>query len=214
MDNAIVGGVTPGVAGIILVGGQSRRMGQNKALLLMPGQASLTFVEYLASLLAEMCGEVVLVARDQASGQRYLSFADAPRWRQVYDQVPGIGPLMGLLSGLQAASFSHALVLAVDLPFVEPALLTWLCHFPLTDEVLVPRVQGIPQVLLARYPRSVLPVIKQCISNGRRDPQSLLDKVPVHFLEEEQLRLFDPELRSFRNLNTPEDLAHATSWPA
>lgn len=199
----------PGVAGIILAGGRSRRMGRNKALLESPGGSHLTFVEHLASQLAQQCPEVLLVARDQTSGEEYLSASANQNWRMVYDQVPNQGPLMGLFSGLQATVFSHALVLAVDLPFAQPALLSWLCAFPLAAEVLVPRVQGIPQVLLARYPRAMLPAIEECLRAGRRDPRALLEKVPVRFLEEEQLRELDPELCSFRNINTPEDFEQA-----
>jgi molybdenum cofactor guanylyltransferase len=200
----------PGVAGIILTGGQSRRMGRAKALLPVPGRDGLTFVEYLASLLSEMCREMLLVARDERSCQKHLLLLEKHQpLRLIYDCVPDQGPLMGLWSGLQASSFSHALVLAVDLPLVEPALLAWLCAFPLTDEILMPRVQGIPQVLLARYPRSVLPALEVCLQGGRRDPRALLDLVPVRFLEEETLRAVDPDLRSFLNVNTPADLQEA-----
>ena len=197
----------PGVAGIVLAGGRSRRMGRNKALLPLPDDSSLTFVERLASLLAEICSEILLVARDETNGKEYLSVSRKQNWRLVYDQIPDQGPLMGLYSGLQASTFSHALVLAVDLPFVQPALLSWLSAFPLTDKVLLPRVQGIPQVLLARYPRAILPTIEDCLRAGRRDPRALLEKVVVRFLEEDQLREVDPGLRSFVNINTPEDFS-------
>lgn len=182
-------------------------MGSDKALLPVPGSTSQTFVEHLASLLSALCSEVLLVARDKASGEAYVSAGTQVTWRLVYDQEDERGPLMGLYSGLRAATGSHALVLAVDLPCVRPELLAWLGTFPLTDEVLVPRVAGIPQVLLARYPRAILPALEACLEAGRRDPRSLLDRVPVRFLEEEQLREIDPDLRSFANINTPEDLA-------
>ena len=197
----------PGVAGIVLAGGRSRRMGRDKALLPVPDAPSLTFVERLASLLANNCSETLLVARNETSGREYASLPGCKRWRVVCDQVADYGPLMGLYSGLQAISFSHALVLAVDLPFVRPGLLSWLSSFPLTDKMLVPRVHGIPQVLLARYPRSLLPAIEECLRAGRRDPRALLDKVVARFLEEEQVRAVDPELRSFVNINTPEDFS-------
>lgn len=203
--------VRPGVAGIILVGGHSRRMGRDKALLPSPDGSSLTFVERLATLLAGLCREVLLVARDEASGREYAFVRQHWNARLVCDQAADRGPLMGLYSGLRAVSFSHALVLAVDLPFVRPSLLSWLSAFPLTDEVLMPRVQGIPQVLLARYPRSLLPTIETCLQAGRRDPRSLLAMAAVRFLEEELIREIDPELRSFVNVNTPEDFAQAIS---
>jgi molybdenum cofactor guanylyltransferase len=198
-------------AGLILAGGYSRRMGQDKALLPVPERTCVTFVEHLASLLAEICVQVLLVARDETSGKEYLSLPTAHSWQVVYDQIPGQGPLMGLYSGLQAISTSHALVLAVDLPFVQPALLSWLHAFPLTEELLVPQVQDIPQVLLARYPRSILPAIEACLQRGRRNPQALLTMVPVRLLPEEQVRQIDPELRSFLNINTPEELSSSRS---
>lgn len=197
----------PTVAGIILAGGRSRRMGTDKALLPTPAQTSRTFVEHLAGLLSAHCTEVLLVARDETSSQQYSSISPQQPWRLVYDQLPDQGPLMGLASGLRATTASHALVVAVDLPFVQPALLAWLGDFPLTDELIVPRVQGIPQVLLARYPRAILPTVESCLRDGRRDPRALLERAPVRFLEEEQLREVDPELRSFVNVNTPEDFA-------
>lgn len=202
-----------GVAGIILAGGRSSRMGRNKALLAIPGEPSLTFIERLASLLSTLCPEVLLVARDEMSGREYESFPSQQICRIIYDQVPDQGPLMGLYSGLQAISYSHALVLAVDLPFVKPELLAWLHAFPLNDKALVPRVQTIPQVLLARYPRTILPVIVECLQSGRRDPRVLIAKAPVRFLEEEVVRDIDPDLRSFVNINTPEDFHRASSLP-
>jgi molybdenum cofactor guanylyltransferase len=200
------------MAGIILTGGYSQRMGRDKALLPVASETPLTFVEHLASLLSPICNTVHLVARDETSGRVYAALPTSQTWQLIYDQVPGQGPLMGLYSGLQAISSSHALVLAVDQPFVQPALLSWLHAFPLSGEILIPRVQGIPQVLLARYPRAVLPAIEACLKRGRRDPRALLDLVPVRFLEEDVLRTLDPELHSFLNINTPEDLAQAHSY--
>jgi molybdopterin-guanine dinucleotide biosynthesis protein A len=201
--------VRPGVAGVILVGGRSRRMGRDKALLPFPHGSALTFVERLSTLLTELCGEVLLVARDETRGREYSFVCQRQNVRLVYDQAADHGPLMGLYSGLHAVSFSHALVLAVDLPLVRRSLLSWLSAFPLTDEILMPRVQGIPQVLLARYPRSLLPTIELCLRLGRRNPRSLLAQAPVRFLEEAELREIDPDLRSFVNVNTPEDFEQA-----
>jgi molybdopterin-guanine dinucleotide biosynthesis protein A len=199
-----------GVAGLILAGGRSSRMGSDKALLTFPGASSFTFVERLVSRLAEYCMEILLVVRDEESGRVY-PFASDAHLRLVCDQVPGQGPLMGLYSGLQACSCSHALVLAVDQPFVRSELLAWLCSFPPGSESLVPRIQGVPQVLLARYARTLLPTIEECLQAGRRDPRALLTCAPVRFLEEEQVRTVDPDLRSFVNINTPQDFQRALS---
>ena len=189
-------------SGIILAGGHSRRMGQNKALLPHPGNQSVTFVEHLASILTPLCAEVLIVARDEAQAPGYTP----PGVRVLFDLVPDSGPLMGLYTGLNAATTQRALVVAVDMPYVSPGVLSFLLSQPLTDAMLVPLVNNIPQVLLALYPRSIIPFIQERIRQGRRDPRSLLEIAPVQYISEEQLRKVDPHLRSFINVNTPEEL--------
>jgi molybdopterin-guanine dinucleotide biosynthesis protein A len=188
-------------AGIILVGGRSKRMGRDKAHLPLPGKERVTFVAYLASLLTSQCSEVLLVARDATQAADYA----LPHVHIVTDQVPDIGPLMGLYTGLSAMHASHALVTAVDMPFVQPAMVTFLLSQPLDNALLVPIVNDIPQVLLAVYPRAALPAIEERLQAGRRDPRSLLDVAKVRYIEEAQLRKVDAELRSFVNINTPEE---------
>lgn len=190
------------VAGIILTGGRSRRMGRDKALLPLPGDNQSTFISHQAALLSTFCDEVVLVARNEEQAANCV----LPGVAVVVDQVPEVGPLMGLYSGLRSMQATHALVVAVDMPFIQPALITFLLSFPRDDALLVPVVDGAPQVLLAIYPRSLLPTIEACLQVGERAPRALLKASRVRYIEEEQLRQVDPQLRSFVNLNTPEDL--------
>lgn len=194
------------IAGIILAGGQSRRMGRNKALLSVPGHESSTFIERVIALLAPLCAEILIVARDQEMAAAYAPLARA---RIVTDLVSGHGPLMGLYTGLRETRMSHALVLAVDMPFAQPALLSYLLSLPRGDAVIVPVVNGVSQVLFAIYPRSIIPLIEARLHEGRRDPRSLLDIAPVKYIDEERLRRVDPELRSFVGVNTPEELRDA-----
>ena len=178
-------------------------MGRDKALLLLPGNQAVTFLEHLASLLSASCAETLIVTRDQAHALGYAF----PGVRITFDKTPGQGPLMGLYSGLSAIHTRHALVAAVDMPFVQPAVLSFLLSQPLAPHtLLVPVVHNVPQVLLAIYPRSVLPLIEEQLQQGRRDLRCLLEVAPVQYIEEAQLRQVDPELRSFININTPEEL--------
>ena len=195
-------GQSPRHACILLAGGRSRRMGKDKALLPFPGKEHTTFVERLATMLTELCDEVLLVARDPTSATLYT----LPAVWVVTDKVPDYGPLMGLYSGLSAMQAERALVVAVDMPFLQPELVSFLLSQPFPGALLVPVVNAVPQVLLAVYPRTVLPLIEERIRQGRRDPRSLLADANVHYIEEAQLRLVDPELRSFVNVNTPEEL--------
>jgi molybdopterin-guanine dinucleotide biosynthesis protein A len=144
----------------------------------------------------------VIVTRDQDHA-RDFGFPDV---RVTFDETPGIGPLMGLYSGLSAIQTTRALVVAVDLPYIRPALLSFLLSQSLpANTLLVPLVHTIPQVLLSIYPRSILPLVKEQLLQGRRDVRSLLEIAPVQFIEEAQLLQVDPQLRSFININTPEE---------
>src|SRR5215472_3626417 len=105
---------------IVLAGGRSTRMGSDKALLPLPGQDRLTFIERLVSTLTPLCAETILVARDAAGAANY-TFPDV---QIVTDKMPDQGPLMGLYSGLSAIHTQRALVVAVDMPFILPALVT------------------------------------------------------------------------------------------
>lgn len=184
-------------------------MGRDKALLPLPGVECQTFIEQLSAVLTASCSEVVLVARDAEQAADY-AFTGL---RTVTDKLPDIGPLMGLYSGLKAITASHALVAAVDMPFVQPAIVKLLLAQPLDDALLVPLVNGFPQVLLAVYPRSILPLIGERLRAGRRDPRSLLEVAKVRTLDETMLRTADPQLRSFVNINTPDEYAANAAAP-
>ncbi len=189
-------------AGIILAGGRSTRMGRDKATLPLPDDANTTFVEHLATLIAVQCSEVVLVVRNQEQAAWYGHLGISI----VTDEMPDVGPLMGLYTGLRTINASHALVTAVDMPFVRPEMITFLLSLPLDEtSVLVPVVNDIPQVLFAVYARAILPLIEERLRAGRRDPRSLLDVAPVRYIEEATLRTIDSKLRSFVNVNTLED---------
>ena len=195
-------------AGIILAGGSSRRMGKDKALLPYPGQPGNppeTFLEHLVTVLSSCCSDVFVAARDEAQAALY-AHAGA---QIVLDNTPGGGPLMGLYSALQAISEPYAILVAVDMPFVTAQLLSYMLLHYQENTALVPLVDGYPQVTLAIYPRSMLPLIEKRVKQGRRDLRCLLEDARVRYIEGEQLRVVDPALRSFVGINTYEELQRA-----
>jgi molybdenum cofactor guanylyltransferase len=193
------------VAGILLAGGRSKRMGTDKALLPLPGTIQVSFLQHLTQVMLDECDELVLVARDIQQADLYAHYV-APSVQIITDDVPDTGPLMGLYTALHTIQTSHAFVCAVDTPLLQPALVTFLLNQCCDDTPVVPVVDDVPQVLLALYPRTLLPLIAERLQQGRRDPRSLLEATPTHFIPEAQLRLVDPDLRSFLNVNTPEEL--------
>lgn len=193
-------------AGIILAGGYSKRMGQDKALLPCPDNQQVSFIEQLATLLLSACTEVILVVRDASQATAYARYVPS-LVDIVTDKIPDTGPLMGLYSGLCAMRSSRALVTAVDTPFLQSTMIAFLLSEPVDNQLVIPIVNDFPQVLQAVYPRIILPAIEARLQAGRRDPRALLQIAKVHFIEQERLRIVDPQLRSFVNINTPEELA-------
>lgn len=189
------------VSALILAGGRSTRMGRDKALLPHPEQREITFVVHLIVQLSRYCQEVLLVARNAEQAQEYAPHVSVPI---ITDLTPDIGPLMGIYSGLRAIHTSHALVTAVDMPFIQPQMIAFLLSQPRDESLIVPIVNDNPQVLFAVYPRAVLPIMAERLQAGLRGPRALLSAVPVRTIAEEQLRRVDPQLRSFVNINTPE----------
>lgn len=185
------------VAGAVLTGGASSRMGSDKARLAVGGVPSATRV---ARCLARLCEDVMLVGGDPPP--------DAPG-RRVPD---GPGPrcaLRGLVAGLAAAGADRVLVVATDLPFVTPDLLLALVAWPEADAV-VPRTADGPHPLCALYRREpVLAAAQRQLAGQRLALHALLEAIETRYFEAADLATVDPEGRALTNLNTPEDHAHA-----
>lgn len=191
---------------LIMAGGQSQRMGQDKASLLL-GEQSL--LQHVSAIVLPMFAQVVVSVR-------------APRpdiaLPQVCDTYPDAGPLAGLYAGLSGARTAWVFAVATDMPFVRTKLIEQLAALRADllatgaerPRAIVPVVGGHPQPLAAFYARDSLPVIEGLLaSEGRCGLRTALARLPVRYVEEAELRAADPELSSFFDLDTPEDLARA-----
>jgi molybdopterin-guanine dinucleotide biosynthesis protein A len=179
---------------VILAGGRSRRMGHDKATL--PAGDG-TLIEHLARRLAPVVDDIII-----AGGSVAPPFEGA---RAVADRQPGLGPLAGMLAGLAAAKQPHVWVVACDLPDVEPALGGLLLALAGDYEAVVPRPDPEPEGVCALYVRELAPRIEGLLTAGQRSIKSLLDRSIVRYVASDELRAVDPQLRSFRNINTPAD---------
>lgn len=185
------------VAGAVLVGGASARMGRDKAALEVGGVASATRV---ARTLAALVEDVVLVGGDPP--------ADAPGRRAPDPPGPRCA-LRGLVGALDACAAGRVLVVATDLPFVSPDLLLALVAWPEADAV-VPRPADGVQPLCALYRRAAaLDAARRALADGRLALHALLDDLETRYLDGADLAAVDPDGRALLNLNTPEDLARA-----
>jgi molybdopterin-guanine dinucleotide biosynthesis protein A len=189
-----------GVSAAILVGGRSRRMGRNKALLtLEPSGPSV--IERAVGALREVTDHIMIVGADPSA----YTFLGLP-W--VDDRVPGTGPLGGIQAALSATRGDRVLVTACDMPFLNPILLRAMVAWPHDYDVLLPRVTEL-QPLHAIYTRSCLPIIEQQLARREYRLTGWFDRVNVVVIEQATVEQYDPDLRSCVNLNTPADLAAA-----
>lgn len=189
------------VSGVVLAGGKGSRLGGvNKALLEIGGLSNL---ERVRQALAPLCRELVLIVNDPA-------LAKTEAFRVEFDAQPHAGVLPALGQGLEAADSELALVVACDMPFLSPPLLAELIRQAEGVDVVIPMLEGRPEPMHAVYRREAcLAAIREALAAGERRMISFLDRLRVSTVEETALRRLDPELRSFFNTNTPDDLLQA-----
>ncbi len=183
---------------VLLAGGQSRRMGTDKALLEIEGQP--LWRRQLA-LLASLEPAEVLV-----SGPRRPEFPAS--LRNVEDAGPSRGPLTGLATALRTASFPHVLVLAIDMPLMTRTFLEKLCDLRGVRRGVVPfilereRREKFYEPLAAIYPRECLDLIERHLTSADWSMQGLVRAgVSARLLTEFEIKPQDR--RCFRNINSP-----------
>jgi molybdenum cofactor guanylyltransferase len=179
---------------VILAGGLSRRMGRDKATL--PAGDG-TLIEHLVRRLAPMVDETII-----AGGSPQPNPSGVFR---VDDTYPGLGPLAGMHAGLTAARHPHVWVVGCDLPDVEPDMVTLLRGLAGDYEAVVPRIEREPEGVCALYARTLASRIEPLLEAGERSIKALLAASNVRYVTVDELRAVDPELRSFRNVNSPAD---------
>lgn len=186
---------TLSVTGVILAGGASQRMGQDKAHLPWGDR---TLIEHIIDTLRPVTDEIIVVAKDAAP----LSYLNA---RVVEDLVLGAHALGGLYTGLRLASHTACFACACDNPFLNPQLVSFLCGQLDGFDLVIPKTDRGLQPLHAVYSRSALPTIEEQLYLHRWNLQGLVSRLRAKVIEPDVLQRFDPMCFSFFNLNTPED---------
>ncbi len=188
------------MTGIILAGGQNKRMGKDKALIEIGGKR---VIEWVYKTLEQVCNEIIVVANMP------LKFLHLPV-RIVTDIIPYQGPLGGIFTGLFYTTEFPAVVLACDLPFVSASFLNFLfSQWEDKLDALIPQTPDGHQPLCALYGKDSLPVFESQLKRGDLRLYQALRKVRKRYLSPELVSSADPSGLNFFNLNTPQDLARA-----
>jgi molybdopterin-guanine dinucleotide biosynthesis protein A len=191
------------ITSIILAGGGSSRFGQVKALETMGGKS---LIRWVVDSLTPLSQEVFIVV---AQGEDLLY--SSPLVKVIEDIYPGKGPLGGIYSGLTASSSPRAIVVGCDMPFLNSALLSYMAGLSPGFDIVVPRIGEILEPLCAVYSQDCLTPIRSLLERGELAVRRLFSLVKVRYVEEKELKRFDPECLSFFNVNTRAKLKEARS---
>jgi FdhD protein len=185
----------PGITGVILAGGESRRMGSDKALLALRGAR---FIDHVYRCMASLFDEVLIVTNSPGLYQ------DIP-CRKVADLYHAQGSLAGIHSGLCHASNQRIFIAACDMPFLSAGLIEELCRRATDADVVIPSTGSGLEPLHAIYHKACLGAINGTLLAGQRRIIDFFSAVRVQTVPYDELAPFDPQRLSLRNINTPEE---------
>ncbi|OPY53628.1 MAG: molybdopterin-guanine dinucleotide biosynthesis protein MobA [Methanosaeta sp. PtaU1.Bin112] len=201
---------------VILAGGRARRLGEEKALLVFDKRPLFCWT---ADKLSQIVDEIVIVARDQAHAEM-LEETNSVRAKVAFtwDRVAGFGPVAGLLAGMERARGELAFATGCDLPFLNMQVIESL--FEMADEegydAAVPvQSNGYFEPLHSVYLREkMFSACERALERSERRVHAPLQELRFLRVPVDLLRPIDPDLLSFFNLNTREDLEVARKlWP-
>lgn len=188
---------------IILAGGRGRRFGGDKTSVRLGGE---TLLGRAVCRMAALSDDLIVAGGQMPHGMS----AVVPR--VVEDLTPYAGVMAGIAAGLSACLYTWALVIAADMPFVNLALVRYMATLRTGHDAVVPRLSVGLEPLHALYSVRCLPALHEALARGERRASSFYGPLAIRYLEEAEIARYDPEGRTFFNINTPEDLRRAEAW--
>lgn len=183
-------------SGVILSGGESSRMGVNKAFIEIQGKR---IIDSIVKLLSILFPEVIIVTNTP------LDYA-CINARIVTDIFPQKGSLGGIYTGLFYSSHPHSLVVACDMPFLRREVIEYMTGKIGSNDVVIPHLSDGYHPLHAVYSRRCLPFMERLIEKDDLRIVNFFKKVRVKEVSGKDLSRVDPDFSSFININTPEDV--------
>ncbi|HEV8360496.1 MAG TPA: molybdenum cofactor guanylyltransferase [Candidatus Thermoplasmatota archaeon] len=186
---------------VLLAGGQSTRMGADKAFVRLAGKP---LVEWVLDALEPLTRSFVIVANDLPKFAAYES-----RARVVADDPPRAGPLAALRAGLRNSRQDWVFVTSCDAPFLQPAFVQALARFTRGADAAVPGSPEERWPLTAFYHQRCMPALDRAVQRDDKKIIAFFPDVAVRWVPLDELRRWDPELRSLWNVNSPTELEKA-----
>ncbi|MCK5820800.1 MAG: molybdenum cofactor guanylyltransferase [Bacteroidales bacterium] len=182
------------ITGIILAGGESSRMGQDKALVLWNGK---TLLDWVKSAISPLCSQV-LISSNSTPGL-------FPDDKLIADRFRNIGPIAGIESGLSHAGTAYCLIVSCDTPLLTTTLFEYLITNHGDFDISLAAHDGVNEPMIGIYNKSIHSTVIQSIENNNYKPPAIIrqtrwQEINIH----PDLNFYSPEL--FKNMNRPEDL--------
>lgn len=189
---------------IILCGGRSTRMGEDKGSILLNGKP---MIIHVLDAVKEIADEIIIVLRDLKQANKYSKILDDVAGIKIITDVSkDQGPLMGILSGLSSIKSDKAQVLPCDSPYISKSFILKMFKFMEgsdSDGIVPVWDDGHTEPLHSIYKKRALDNMERLINQGKRDVNSLIKSLNVKLVNVKEL---DPTLQSFQNINTIKDL--------
>ncbi len=184
------------MTGIILAGGKSRRMRDNKAFIDAGG---VPLFERVYRIFKEIFSEIIIVANDARPFKRYEACFQK-------DIIPNKGALGGLYTGLFHSSSYHAFCSACDMPLLNPWVIKYMTEEKDAYDVIVPKTHDGLHPLHAIYSKKCLNPMRHLLKRDNLKIVNFFHQVRVRYIEEMEIREFDPQMMSLINVNTEEEM--------
>ena len=184
------------ITGVILAGGKSTRYGRDKALVEIDG---IPLIERVIRVMSSIFRHLILITNTPSE----YTFLQLPMYE---DLIKDLGPIGGIYTGLKAISDEAGFFVACDMPSLNANLVRHIVNVKGDFDAVVPRMGWKIEALHSLYSKRCLPVIKELIGLQEYQVIKVFRKTRVRYVDEDEIRSFDPQLRSFFNVNIPQEL--------
>lgn len=189
------------ITGIILAGGKSTRMGENKSLLKID---ELTVIERVIRLMNSIFNDVILITN---TPEEY-EFVDIPIYKDIFEYK---GPLAGIHSGLINSTADDNFIISCDMPLINPEMINHVVSYKSDKFIRIGRANNHAQTLFGMYSKNILSSLEKILAQNNNESIKqnifsvfrLLDKVDHEIIDLEACEGYTEHL--FYNMNRPED---------
>ncbi len=188
---------TKQLTGIILCGGKSKRMGENKALLKINGKC---IISYVVDILQPLCNEIII-----STNNKELDFLP---YRKVNDIFNDIGPISGIFSALLKSTTNKNIVLSCDTPFINSNLLNQMLSYSHSYDIVLPKFNNHLQTMTGFFSKNIIPAVNEEIGKGNYIPPKIYEKCKLKKIEIDKRNPYYNE-NLFFNINSQDDYKKA-----